>query len=476
MATADVESLLPQQQKSASYGATEAKKLDETPDAASQKGGGCLGLDKGLLAIMGVVLIGDMARGLMFPTLSSYVKLMGGSHAIQGFCVAGFSFGRVISSPILGRASIVHGYKKVLTCSCATIALGALLYSLANSTPMLLVAQIVMGLGSGTLGVTRAYVADHAPIHNRTAMLAMLTAVQYTGFTVTPVLGSLLCTLVGEDETPPKNALLWGQMRWEWNQFTAPGPIMAGACALALLAVVTLLDDAPPRTPPKKKAPLDHPPAEGGGGGGAHADEEPMSAALRAAILACFLLNVATKGTIACYETLGASYAVSALGLSHGNIGAFFAAFGALGVAALVSMRWLCRVFNDVQLIVGGVAVMLASTALLLDAGAPGRAGDIAFVVSIFLQYSVGYPIGHTSVLGLFSKVVGKRPQGTLQGLFASAGSVARIAFPILAGVIAELSSEHVVFAVLCVVLTTTILAVVAYRNTFLQYCREVAS
>lgn len=37
-------------------------------------------------------------------------------------------------------------------------------------------------------------------------------------------------------------------------------------------------------------------------------------------------------------------------------------------------------------------------------------------------------------VLGLFSKVVGAQPQGTLLGWFGSAGSLARIVFPVIAG------------------------------------------
>lgn len=37
-------------------------------------------------------------------------------------------------------------------------------------------------------------------------------------------------------------------------------------------------------------------------------------------------------------------------------------------------------------------------------------------------------------VLGLFSKVVGAQPQGTLLGWFGSAGSLARIGFPVIAG------------------------------------------
>ena len=49
--------------------------------------------------------------------------------------------------------------------------------------------------------------------------------------------------------------------------------------------------------------------------------------------------------------------------------------------------------------------------------------------------------------------VVGRRPQGTLQGWFASAGSLARILFPVMSGYIAQYDDITTVFIVLFVVL-----------------------
>ena len=52
--------------------------------------------------------------------------------------------------------------------------------------------------------------------------------------------------------------------------------------------------------------------------------------------------------------------------------------------------------------------------------------------------------------------VVGRRPQGTLQGWFASAGSLARILFPVMSGYIAQYDDITTVFAVLFVVLVVS--------------------
>jgi hypothetical protein len=76
-----------------------------------------------------------------------------------------------------------------------------------------------------------------------------------------------------------------------------------------------------------------------------------------------------------------------------------FSAFGAIGVGALLSMRWLCARFNDVQLIVGGLCFMLLSTAMFL-VDSESNLGYPTFVFSVGMQYGAAYPIGHTAVIG----------------------------------------------------------------------------
>lgn len=61
--------------------------------------------------------------------------------------------------------------------------------------------------------------------------------------------------------------------------------------------------------------------------------------------------------------------------------------------------------------------------------------------------------------------VVGRRPQGTLLGYFASAGSVARMFFPIMSGYIANYSDIDTLFYVLVSVLLVSTLFVALYRN-----------
>jgi len=112
--------------------------------------------------ILFVVLVGDTARGIIFPTLWARVSRFGGSESTLGFIVAAFSLGRIISSPVFGKLVITIGYRKVLMLAVAVMMCGCLIYVIAVNNHTLFFSQMTIGLGSGTLGVTRAYVAENS--------------------------------------------------------------------------------------------------------------------------------------------------------------------------------------------------------------------------------------------------------------------------------------------------------------------------
>lgn len=157
----------------------------------------------GFLSVCLVVLIGDMSRGVMFPSLWPLVEKLGGTTVTLGYSVAAFSFGRILVSPLFGSWSIRHGYTNTLLFSCSILLFGTLMYAQVENVgrpEFLILAQTCLGIGSGTLGVTRAFVADVTAQRNRTTYMAWITAVQYTGFTVTPFFGALFDNIFGENE------------------------------------------------------------------------------------------------------------------------------------------------------------------------------------------------------------------------------------------------------------------------------------
>jgi len=65
--------------------------------------------------------------------------------------------------------------------------------------------------------------------------------------------------------------------------------------------------------------------------------------------------------------------------------------------------------------------------------------------------------------------VVGRRPQGLLLGWFASAGSFARITFPIMSGYITHLRNIEALFIVLTVILAIASIFTIRSREILEQ-------
>ena len=125
-------------------------------------------------------------------------------------------------------------------------------------------------------------------------------------------------------------------------------------------------------------------------------------------ILGCMLLNVSTKGTIASFETLGIAIAQAYFDLYASRAGAIVATCGTLGVGSLLGMGYLARRFSDVQLITGGMLIMstgiLSLTWIERNYYEGVHNPSWRYALAMFLIYAVGYPIGHTAVIGIFSK------------------------------------------------------------------------
>jgi hypothetical protein len=95
------------------------------------------------------VLISDMCRGVLFPTLWLLIYSLGGTKATQGIVVAAFSAGRILGSPLFGYWSEQYGFQKVLIICNAIIIIGTFLYAISGHVAMVIVSQLVIGFGAG---------------------------------------------------------------------------------------------------------------------------------------------------------------------------------------------------------------------------------------------------------------------------------------------------------------------------------------
>ena len=358
----------------------------------------------GFAVVCLVILVGDMCRGIFFPSMWPLVDELGGSQVTLGFAVASFSFGRILVNPLFGSWSHTMGYSTTINISVSILIFGTLLYATVPAvgrSEFLIVAQTVLGVGSGTLGVTRAFVADVTAQHQRTTYMAWITAVQYAGFTVTPLLGAAFNSLFSNEP------VYWFGGLLPVSMFTAPAYFMTIVTVATLVILLTRFRNRqrihirkPNKTARKslKRQEIDRT---------ANTTTWIGLTVYDCCILGCMLLNVSTKGSIASFETIGIVVAEQEFGLTSPRAGLIVGTCGALGVVSLLSMGHFCARYSDIQLISGGMLVMAAGVALLTSLSDNNAAiGNPLwkYVVAIFLIYSIGYPIGHTAVIGMFSK------------------------------------------------------------------------
>ena len=148
---------------------------------------------------------------------------------------------------------------------------------------------------------------------------------------------------------------------------------------------------------------------------------------------------------------MAAQYDINLLHGTSFQTGLVVTISGSIGVLVLVFFRQFTTRFSDLRLIIGGIFLMIFSCAVI---GFSDTSLPAVFFLSVMLMYSSAYPIGHTAVLGMFSKIIEDGPQGKMMGWFASSGSLARVVFPILAGVISNSFGDGVIFIVMFVVLS----------------------
>mmetsp|Transcript_24872 Transcript_24872/g.35720 ORF Transcript_24872/g.35720 Transcript_24872/m.35720 type:complete len:154 (+) Transcript_24872:420-881(+) len=144
-----------------------------------------------------------------------------------------------------------------------------------------------MGCGSGSLGVTRSYIVEQVLPKERTNILAIMTTLQYAGFTISPIIGAYL-GLLGSTSN----------MYWE---FALPAYFMALLSFYSILALMNIFKDISneDKNEKKKNQPLVQQPFS----------TKSIESAFVFTLILRILLNITTKGSIAVYETFGAQAA-----------------------------------------------------------------------------------------------------------------------------------------------------------------------
>lgn len=390
-----------------------------------------------------ITLVSEASRGLMLPSTWPYFNSLGGSKTMLGVFVASFSMGRMATTIPLGYLSDNFSTSTVLTFASAIQVLGHFIYALAPSLPVLYASRIIVGFGSATMSVCRAHLTRAVPSSLRTHHFAYLSALQFIGFAVLPGFGGLLALL---PELHPLPFL-------RFNGFTYPAYVLVICNLLCMMLIYSLYFDPPP-SPPRRR-----PQASANG---EIVDHGPDVFAL----VVCLLVNVAFRGVVAEFETVSTPFLMEQFGITYGGASFRISTIGFFGLFVYLGFKPIAKRFSDRGLVFFGLLVVVLGC---LPLATPFLADNMSITVYVFclgLTWSLAYPVGQTAILALFSKVLGGLPAGGFLGIFSASGSLARVFFAMLAGVMWSHFGKESVFAMILAYMSlAAVMVISSYRS-----------
>jgi len=158
---------------------------------ASRQGGERAKLPRGFGVIWTTVAVDLVGFGIVLPILPQYAERFGVGAALIGVLSASFSLAQMLFAPVWGRLSDRFGRKPILLISLFGTALGSLLTGLAGSIWVLFVGRILDGISGASVSVAQAAVGDVAPPSQRARLMGLLGAAFGIGFVIGPSIGAL---------------------------------------------------------------------------------------------------------------------------------------------------------------------------------------------------------------------------------------------------------------------------------------------
>lgn len=355
----------------------------------------------------------DMVGTLMvIPLLPFYASRLGGGGLVVGVLVSAFSIAQLLSAPMWGRFSDKFGRRPTLMIAMTASAIAYVIFGFAESLFMLFLSRIVQGAGGGTVGVIQAYVADATPPKDRARSLGWLSAATNLGVAIGPVLGSF--------------AVMLGKRPLGFGEYTvtvgapAPGLLAAFLCALNLLFAWIYLRESrehheATQTRPKTSR---------------EAVTRVISHSAEPASRLIWIYAIA-MGAFTGVTAILALYLAQRFGVTEETIGYLFMYIGVISVLTRVLL--LGRLVDAL-----GEPRLSRLGCVLLAAGLAGIAVSwslptLAIAVALI---PLGTAFTFPCVTAMLSRVISARERGLYMGVQQTFGGVARVAFPIIAGLI----------------------------------------
>jgi hypothetical protein len=301
---------------------------------------------------------------IVAPTSGSYAQKLGGDVSSSSLII-GMTPVAALVSTVLYSWWTSYSYKSALVFASTCSLLGNLMYAMGlpcNSLTYVLVGRLLNGFGSAR-SINRRYVADTFSKEDRTAASAAFVTAGALGMAAGPAVASVLHLTV----TNPMNDY--------WQVENAPGWFMAAVWGVYLVCMISCFED-----PPKRHHASDLKLRESNGGGGLVGEEQPLLASRgeevkkvkrpplwkNIPVMMTFVIYCALKMVLE--SSLSSSSTLTSLyfGWSSQFVGLYLSALGLLMLPANLVVAYLSRSYDDRELILGMLGIMLAGCLVVM--------------------------------------------------------------------------------------------------------------
>lgn len=434
---------------------------------------------------------------------------LGGNDVDLGYLVAVFSFGRLIVATPLGWISDKYRHKFTLLVSSSILFAGACFWANAfylGGLPLLYIGQFILGLGTGSLGVTRSYVIEQTVAEERTNTISRLSAIQYAGFTATPLAGSALISLgtstasfygyefpaylisfltlisiyllrnkflnIEEIESPEIREIQFTPLQSQ--EIVIPETSSVNP----IIELETQNSEGSPSILEKMELCAEPNIEKNIETNVIYSKQQnpniPAPLMKKYLFYVLILLNFTTRGAIAVYETQISKILLNNYNLSNIELGLTVTFAGLLGTCQLIFYKavWT-KNFSDYELMFIGMVVMGLSQIFVIIWGKPYNQPIWMIISAIYLMYGIGFPVANNAVLGCFSKLQKTGKQALIQSQFALVGSFSRILIPILSGYFESYIEPTSSFGIVSILMSISIILISIFQNHIFYYTDE---
>jgi len=347
-------------------------------------------LPRGFWVIWSTVALDMVGFGIVAPILGRYADRFGASGFQVGLLFASFSLAQMVCSPLLGRLSDRVGRKPVIVVSLIGTAIGSFVTGIAGALWVLFIGRIVDGASGASIAVAQSAVVDLGKPEQRPRMLGLLGMAFGVGFVVGPALGGLAA--LGGPHVP---------------FFVAA----ALAAVNAIAAVIRLPETSAMR--------------------GARENSPRSARRVNRYIVIGFFSALPFAGFEATFSLFGGAR----FDLTEGSTAAIFFGIGvAMSIVQGALIGPLTKRFGSVTLLRAGLAFVAIGLLVL-----GGAAVWVVLGVALLLIV-VGSGVTNPSLTTLVANSAPADRRGEVLGFQQSAGALARVVGPPLAG----LSFDHV--------------------------------